>query len=440
MPRRKTNEEVCEILANYGYRKIGEYNIATSPIKCLDCDGYIVYPSLSGLAHGKIPARFHKSNPDTIVNIKHYIDLNHINVELCSDSFVGSHSNLLFRCKCGQLYEASWSNFAFKQKHSCNDCSVCGGEKIPFNEVREKMLKRGIFLLFSEAEYTGIKTTRLPIMNIDGYMAIWSETYYYHDASEPEWFHIANPYTIDNINLYLQNVTNGKYICVSEKYFGNREPLMILHKECGTTFEAKWVNIHRKSSAYDPNRHGTRCPKCTGLRYQSLHAIVLKQMFQKLKPGSVVEDQSCINPLTNCILPTDIVNHYEKIVVEIQSWWHDRDYQKVKDKIKKEYWESLGYTVYTPDIRDYSIIGMIQLFFPDVSEIPDWVSYKFENKLDIDLAQSLLDSGLVVTDVAARMEVSPHRIYDAIYSHKLFYPDNYPNKTLTKQNDFLINK
>lgn len=436
MPKRKTDEEVSNILLSYGYKKVGLYDISTSPIKCLDNDGYIVYPSLSGLAHGKIPSRFHKANPDTIENIRHYIDINHIDVKLCSNNFINSHSKLLFQCKCGNLYETSWSNFSFKNKHCCNECIDHSDIRVPFDSIQKTLSNNGLTLLFSEDEYIGISNTKLPIMNAIGYKALFSETYYYREHTESEWFHPSNPYTIDNINTYLTNTTNGEYLCVSDVYYGNKEPIIILHNECGHTFEAKWINLYRKPSENEPNRHGTQCPYCTGLRNQSLHAVVLKQMFKKLKPGTIIEDQSCRNPLTNCILPTDIVNHNEKIVIEIQSWWHDREYQQVKDKIKKDYWENKGYTVYTPDIRDYSVIDMVKLFFPNISKIPEWIDYRFCNKLNIDMAQDLLNSGLIVTKVAKKMGVSSHRIYDAIYSHKLFYPSNYPNKTLTRQNDY----
>jgi hypothetical protein len=437
MPRRKTDAEVRDTLLFYGYTKIGPYSLTTKPIKCLDSDGYIVYPSLSSLEHNKIPARFHKANPDAIENIKHYIKNNNVDVRLCSEVFIDSHANLLFQCKCGNFYEASWSNFAFKDKHCCNNCAKYTGEKVPFDTIRTHLANRSLTLLFTEEEYTGIKTTKLPIVNNYGYKALFSEALYYRENSEPEWFHPSNPYTIENINLYLSKTTNNAYLCVSDVYVGNKEPLVIMHKECGRTFDAKWINLYRKPSKNEPNRHGTQCPYCTGLRLQSLHAVVLKQIFQRLKPDTVIEDQSCRNPLTNCILPTDIVNHNDKVAIEIQSGRHDIEYQKIKDKIKKEYWENRGYTVYTPDIRNYSVLEMVQLFFPSIFEIPEWVDYKFGNKLDIDMAQNLLNNGFIVSEVANKMNVPPHRIYDAIYNHKLFYPYNYPNKTLIQQNDYI---
>lgn len=434
MGKKHTNDEVKEILLSYGYIQLEQYVGARLPIKCKDLDGYIVYPVLYRLYEGKKPLRFHKSNPNTIENINHYIKSNNINVRLCSDKFIDAKSKLLFECSCGSLYEASWDNFESKDKHCCNACSSCGNNRVPFNKIIDLLSKNGLMPLFSEEEYIGIKNTNLPVSNSFGYKAPFLSEYCYRKDIEPAWFHVSNPYTIDNINLYLFNETNGEYECISEKYVGNKEPLIILHKKCSRTFKTKWINLYRKPSDKEPNRHGTRCPYCTGLRSQSLHAVVLKQLFLQLKDGTVVEDQSCRNPLTNCIMPTDIVNHKEKVVVEIQSWFHDFEDRKIKDKIKKEYWESRGYTVYTPDIRNYTVLGMAKIFFPDLDNIPNWVQYDFENKLNVDVAQNLLNSGLIVTDVALEMGVSPHRIYDAIYSKRLYYPNSYKNKNLIRSN------
>ena len=80
----------------------------------------------------------------------------------------------------------------------------------------------------------------------------------------------------------------------------------------------------------NPNRNIILCPNCDG-RTESVHALVLKQMFKHYYPDTIEEDKSCINPLTCCILPTDIVNHRLKIAIEIQSQWHDFEDIKIKD-------------------------------------------------------------------------------------------------------------
>ena len=37
-----------------------------------------------------------------------------------------------------------------------------------------------------------------------------------------------------------------------------------------------------------------------------------------------------------------------------------------------EYWLNKGYKMYQIDIRDYTILEMIQIFFPDIDKIPDY--------------------------------------------------------------------
>ena len=88
---------------------------------------------------------------------------------------------------------------------------------------------------------------------------------------------------------------------------------------------------------------------------ESSHALVLKQVWLYEYPDTITEDKSCINPLTNHPLPTDIVNHNLKIAIEIQSWFHDFKDQQEKDEIKRNFWINKGYSFYALDQRDYTI-------------------------------------------------------------------------------------
>ena len=427
-----------ELFCDAGYHPIDIQNINfREKVKCVDDEGYVVYPSIRNIAEHKKPLRFHASNPDTIANIKHYICINNINVTLISDTYINAHTNLTFQCACTNFFNVSWSNFSSKNKYKCNECTLGKlTHSIPYDHVISLVEQANLKPLFSQDNYINIGSGSAVVENDCGYRSVLTYDFVEH-GKIPKWFHKSNPYTIYNINMFLNNTTDGEYQCVSNYYTGQDGELEILHTLCGETFYTTWSNLNRKPSEIEPNRHGTQCPYCTGLRIQSLHAVVLKQLFQKLKSGTVIEDKSCRNPLTNYILPTDIVNHHDKIVVEIQSWFHDRLEQKVKDKIKKDYWESIGYTVYTPDIRHYTVLEMAQLFFPNLDKIPDWIHYNFESKLNTDIAQELLNNGLLVSEVAKEMGVSPHRIYDSIYNKNLVYPNNYKNKHLIKSKYFI---
>ena len=127
-------------------------------------------------------------------------------------------------------------------------------------------------------------------------------------------------------------------------------------------------------------------------------------------------------------MPTDIVNLRLKLAIEIQSQWHDYPEAKIKDEIKRKFWIGKGYSFYNPDIRDYSILGMCNIFF-DIDEIPDYIRYDYNSKLNIKRIQEMLNENIGVREIADRLNVNPHRIYDAIGSNKLYYPNSYVNKS-----------
>lgn len=239
--------------------------------------------------------------------------------------------------------------------------------------------------------------------------------------------HVSNPYSIDNIKRMVNEFTDGEFDCISNEYKGNNKELNFRHNVCGRTFKNKWINIARgryKSNA-STNKTGLFCPHCQTKQLESMHALVLKQVWLHEEPDTVVEDGSCCNPETSRQLPTDIVNHRLKIAIEIQSWFHDKEKQKRKDAVKREYWINKGYDFYAIDHRDYTILEMIQMFFPYIKNIPDYIDYDYSNKFDTIKAQKLLDEYNSVSYVAELLGCSPHKIYDSIYSGLMHYPDGY---------------
>lgn len=239
-----------------------------------------------------------------------------------------------------------------------------------------------------------------------------------------------NPYLEHNINLFIKLEKNNDFIFPAgqiDDSFDRHKELQFICKKCNRKIKMSLFNMLRGtiySSGKNDQHRGLICQFCDGKR-ESMHANILKQIFLHEFPNTVLEDKSCRNPLTNAILPTDIVNHDLKIAIEIQSVLHDREYQKIKDKIKRDYWIDNGYSFYDYFIEDYSIIEYIQLFFPQITDIPDYIKSEFNGNLDVIKAQELLDSGYTVREVSSIMNVNIHRIYDSIYSNKLYYPDGY---------------
>lgn len=296
------------------------------------------------------------------------------------------------------------------------------GTKLDSNYVKEEMMKKGLTPLekYIEAQRPMI------CLNQDGYYIrlSWQN---FISGKTGNVHSPKNPYTIKNINLFLEKHGYKDYECISDmsEYKGNDTDLRFLHKKCGTIIMRKQRDVTNRIKDKTKNRRAIFCEKCDVKSLESTHASVLKQVWLHERKGTVVEDRSCVNPLTNCCLPTDIVNHSDKVAIEVQSWFHDFEDSKIRDKIKKDYWISRGYDFYAVDQRDYTVIEMVQIFFPHINEIPDYIDINFGKKLNDIKVQKLLNEGYNVSQVAEMMNEPTHKIHDAIRYGRIYYPENY---------------
>lgn len=296
--------------------------------------------------------------------------------------------------------------------------------KITFEEIKNILLERGY--TYVNGEYRGIKS-KLTCLDKEGYLVLCNIQHMLYRNRGAKPFHANNPYSIQNIKKFVMENTGNEYECISDKYTNNKEELEFCHNKCGRTFKNKWVNVYRSryTDKVIENKTGLFCPFCEAKQLESTHALVLKQVWVHEESDTIVEDRTCINPNTNCSLPTDIVNHRLKIAIEVQSWFHDFDNQKKKDEIKRKFWLNQGYDFYAVDQRDYSVLEMVQIFFPKINSIPDYIDFEYSNKFDDILAQNLLNETLSVPKVAKIMQCSPHKIYDTIQNNRIVYPENY---------------
>ena len=297
-------------------------------------------------------------------------------------------------------------------------------EKYNIDIVRNLLKENDIILL--ENDYVDAKTKML-CLDSEGYYIYVVLSNFLSRHGIGRRFDKSNAHTINNINHYL-TLNNVHFKCISNIFNNANENLDFECLLCGEKVSMPWRNVNKNDNT---NRNHVVCPNCDG-RTESIHALVLKQMFKHYYPDTIEEDKSYTNPITNKICPTDIVNHRLKIAIEIQSQWHDFEDIKIKNKMKKEYWISKGYDFYDPDIRDYSILEMCQLFF-DINEIPEWINYEYSNKINIKEIQKLLNDGLTIIDIAKQLDINKHRIYDAIYNNKLYYPKDYNYKNAVKK-------
>lgn len=240
-----------------------------------------------------------------------------------------------------------------------------------------------------------------------------------------------NPYLIENVNTYFNLERNGEYQCLSNfsEYKSTTTQLKFIHKKCGTIFNASiktMMGIPQKKSI--SGLYIKECPKCRVNFNDSAHATALKQVFMKKHPDTTLEDRTCINPKTGFALPTDIVNHRLKIVIEIQSRFHDYEYKKETDSYKKQFWIEKGYKFYDPDIRDYTILELIQLFFPEIKEIPEYVDYKMGRAVDHNLVQKMLNDGMMLKEIAIALNKPQGTIDGLIHDKRCVLPEGYHDR------------
>lgn len=296
------------------------------------------------------------------------------------------------------------------------------GQKNTYETVLKRLKECGYDLDVSEDEYRGVTITPLFCHDSDGYKyRVIYDQILRSKTKKVDRFNKSNPFTIENINLFLKK-KGLPFRCTSAGYHGSHGLLDFQCLRCETVIQKTWGNVFRSGE----KRNYIVCPNCD-TRVESLHASVLKQMFLREHPDTIVEDPSFRNPFTNRICPTDIVNHRLKIAIEIQSQWHDFPDIKKKDGMKKIYWLNRGYAFYDPDIRNFSVLEMCRLFFPTLKGIPEDIDLSYGHGVNAFAIQQMLDARMSVSEIATALDISPHRIHDAVKSGKLSYPEYYGN-------------
>lgn len=209
---------------------------------------------------------------------------------------------------------------------------------------------------------------------------------------------------------------------LNHEYLSSDKKLDLYHTICNKKFERSWSHIIRSAA----------CPYCK--KTESMHAIILKQVWRYEHPDTICEDPSCVNPKTNRVLPTDIVNHRLKISIEIQSEYHDNEYKQETDKIKKEFWLNKNYDFYAIDIRDYTPLEMINLFFT-YDKIPSYIDWHYSDTLDCIKLQKYIDKGHSLPEIAMIMDEPYSKLSNAIVSGRVSDRQaKYPGKKILQFN------
>ena len=183
-----------------------------------------------------------------------------------------------------------------------------------------------------------------------------------------------------------------------------------------------------KNQIYNASNQDFRCSNCSNEQKESIMATTLKQVLKHEYPDTIWEYDAGFRGLNGGISKYDIfVPRLNNLLIECQSEYHDNPKQREVDKLKKEYALNNSYNYLAIDKRDYAPLQAIQLFFPNIKEIPGYIDITKNTDINWDLekAQELLNEGYTYQEVADLVKTTYGSLADYIKRKILIKPDNY---------------
>lgn len=311
--------------------------------------GYKVVTNKDNLLRGKSPYIFGKSNPYTVENIRIWMNKNNIPFNMISNEYYGSRGKLSFECRKHGSFTLSWE--ALQKGCRCERCTterINADKKFDIEEVKENILSMGYTPLFDDyincdekllildkneykclMSYYNLKrgqvpqpfkinnpflyeniNTKLSSENKD-YRLITKEitnsnksklVFQYEDGCKgvlslrafvygctPEKYYKTNPYTIDNIKIFIKNI-NPSVNILSKKYIDNDSPLKFECENHGL-FECAWVEFKQLVSCCRwcgiESRSGSNAYNYTGIDRDIVN--VLRNFICGWKKDSMIQ-------------------------------------------------------------------------------------------------------------------------------------------------------
>ncbi|EQB4340949.1 TPA: hypothetical protein ACXDAZ_002547 [Clostridium botulinum] len=170
------------------------------------------------------------------------------NIEILSTKYINCETKLKLKCKIdNNIWYATWANLSQK-----NRCPICAKEsmknkmKLSLEEAKQEFIKRAYIPLFDDYHKNNEK---LLCKTKEGYL-IETTVNNLKSGSKPKIFHKKNPYTINNIKIWLK-LNNKPYELLSNKYTDSHVKLKWSCSKHGVFFSS-WNNILT----------GYHCAKC----------------------------------------------------------------------------------------------------------------------------------------------------------------------------------
>lgn len=202
-----------------------------------------------------------------------------------------SSTKLNIKCACGNIFNTDFSQFTLQNKKQCNECS--GTKRYEIDEVRNIFKSHGLILDISE-EYLNVKT-EMRAVDLEGYKVIACLDRV-SNGQPPRRFHIMNPYTLYNMQLWLNNNKPG-YIILTKEYTHNQDKLLVKCKN-GHIFNPTWNDL---------KKHTYICPHCSGVA-QLTTDIYIERIYNMYKDEYTVLGEYK-NTMTHILTRHNVCGH-----------------------------------------------------------------------------------------------------------------------------------
>lgn len=240
---------VKEFVNNLGYELINNTDdiFNTKSILYLkDKYGYLYTTNISNLNLGQKIKMVGKSNIYSIYNIKLYLKLNNIPLELLDNKYINTKFKLTFKDPSNYYYQSTWNSVQQGRLPRMVDKN----NKYSIYNIKLFLKNNNIDLeLLSNKYITNI--TKLILKDKFGYYytSLWCNLQIKHT---PFFVDIHNEFTINNLKLWCI-LNNKKYTLLSKKYKGAFNKLKFRCNICNKIFYMMWSNLQRDRG----------CPYCS---------------------------------------------------------------------------------------------------------------------------------------------------------------------------------
>jgi len=286
----------------------------------------------------------------TIENIKKImLDFSY---ELLSNEYKNNTSKLKIKCDNNHIFITDMKHF--KRGHKCPECSK--NKKHTIENIKEYIESLNYKLLSSEYINT---LTKLTLQCPEGHIYLSTYSNFQQGKRCPVCFGTPKK-TLENVSKYIEMFG---YKVLSTEYITNN-----------TKLKLSCPNNHTFKMSYSSFHTGQRCPLCSYINSGSIPEKEIAEYTKAIYSGEVIEnDRTQVkNYFTNYPLELDIYIPKSSKAIEFNGkYWHNNDYIKWKDEMKRKQCMKRGIDLLVIDEKEWcknkdQIFKNIKIFLKEI--------------------------------------------------------------------------